>query len=113
MKKVILISVLFLGTIAFANAQFTTQGQETAQTETVAQAAQQKDWKEVKLEDLNENVQAAIAVLLETNDLTSLAYNEAAKQTKVTVTSKDGAKTEKIVILNDEGNEVVEEKEEA
>jgi hypothetical protein len=59
----------------------------------------------VKFEDLNEKVQAAVRTLIEQYDINLLQYNAEKKITKVTATSKDD-QSEKIVYFDDEGKEV-------
>lgn len=59
----------------------------------------------VKFEDLNEKVQAAVRTLIDQYDINLLQYNAEKKITKVTATSKED-KSEKIVYFDDEGKEV-------
>jgi Skp family chaperone for outer membrane proteins len=105
MKKVVLTATMILSLIILANAKPLVQNSTTVNQETIAVVVTQDEWKEVKLEDLNEKVQAAIKTLQKSNDVKSIVYNEASKQTKVAVISKVDS-SEKEVIFNDEGEEI-------
>ena len=69
------------------------------------------EFKDVNLEDLSEQVREAINAYQEAYTTKSLAYDEATKQVKVTLISK-ADESEKVVILDEEGKEVTENKEE-
>lgn len=69
-------------------------------------AAMQDDgFVNVKFEDLNEKVQAAVRSMLDQYDINVLQYDAEKKITKVTATNKED-QSEKIVYLDDEGKEV-------
>ncbi len=108
MKKIMLSVAFVASTLMFANAQ---TPQKTTQTSTaivkVAQA--ENDFKEVKLESLNEKVQATIKSFSETYTMKALAYNAEKKLTKVTLVSKADSK-EKVILLDEQGKEVKENK---
>jgi len=64
MKKVILSVALILGIVGATNARIQDQGQVQQDRTTVISTQSQDDgFKDVKLEDLNEKVQAAISVV--------------------------------------------------
>lgn len=65
---------------------------------------------EVKLEDLNEKVQAAINALMEMYDVNAIFYNAEKQITKVKVTSKED-QVEKEIYFDNEGAETTYEKE--
>lgn len=100
MKKV-LVEVAFmmcLGTV------FCVESSAVENTTSVVQV-QNNDYKDIKLEALNAQVQAAIKGYESTYTVKSLGYDEATKQTQVTLTAKDGS-DEKVVILDDAGKEI-------
>lgn len=69
---------------------------------------QDDGYANVKFEDLNEKVQNAVRGLIDKYDVNALQYDAAKKVTKVTATNKED-KSEKIVLLNDNGEEVSQE----
>ncbi len=102
MKKVFLIVAVALMTGAFANAQVS-----NVNPQPVATVVAQDEYKEVKLEDLSPKAQETVKAYLVTYDVKAVTYNAAKKLAKVTLSAKaDG--TEKVVILNEEGQEVTE-----
>jgi len=105
MKKLMLSVALMAGVCGFANANTTEEVYNVEITETTVTCAQQDGFVAVKLEDLNENVQKAIKTYSETNTVKELAYSADKKQTKVTLVSNSD-KSEKVVVLNDDGQEV-------
>ncbi len=100
MKKVLVAVALMMsvGLGAQAAQLYTPVDVEMAQ-------ANEDVYKEVKLADLNEKVQATISSFTEAYEVKSLGYNEEKKETKVTLTAKDGG-SEKVVLLNEEGKEI-------
>ena len=78
--------------------------QETPSAE-LSEVMQDNGFVNVKLEDLNEKVQATIRTIAETYDITSLKYNAEQAVTEVKGTSK-ADQSEKVFYLNNEGEEV-------
>lgn len=109
MKKIIL-AVAFIAGIGLFTEAKAQQGNETTVT-IEASTSQDNEFTDVKIEDLNENVQATINGFSEEYTVKALAYNTDKKVTKVTLESKED-QSEKIVLLNDEGKEEEEAKEE-
>lgn len=66
---------------------------------------------DVKLEDLNEQVQASINALLEEYDVQALKYNSEKKVTKVSLVKKDD-QTTKVVYFDDSGKKKEKEQKE-
>ncbi|HMM03460.1 MULTISPECIES: hypothetical protein [unclassified Dysgonomonas] len=104
MKLMMLAIAIVFGTSAFANVQSL-----SVENNAVVAVSQANDdgYVDVKLEDLNEKVQAAIQGYTESYNVTALAYNADKKLTKVTLSSKSDESI-KVVILDDEGKEYVE-----
>ena len=100
MKKLLIAVAVFMcvGTMSFA--------QEIQQDNQplVAQVVEDT-YKEVKAEDLNAKVQAALNTYKETSTVKKLEYNDAKKLTKVTL-EDNSTKAEKVVTLDDEGKEM-------
>ena len=104
MKTLFLSLALVLGTFAFANAQQDVK--TTQETATVAVVAQQEDgYADVKLDALSEKVQTAIKANYADYTVKSTAFNAEKKLAKVVLVSK-ADKSEKTVILDEEGKEV-------
>ncbi len=103
MKVVVLAASMLFGMFVYAEAK---SSMEVVKNDVVAVATQQQDgYEEVKIENLNAKVQAAIKTNEATNTVKSLAYNKSKKLTKVTLVSK-ADKKEKTIILDDQGQEV-------
>lgn len=79
--------------------------QEAPSAETFAVMQQEDGFVNVKFEDLNEKVQAAVRSMLDQYDINVLQYDAEKKITKVTATNKED-QSEKIVYFDDEGKEV-------
>jgi ABC-type glycerol-3-phosphate transport system substrate-binding protein len=104
MKLMMLAIAIVFGTSAFANVQ--SSSSENNATVAISQT-NDDGYVEVKLEDLNEKVQAAIKGYAESYDVSALGYNADKKLTRVTLSSK-ADQSIKVVILDDEGKEYVE-----
>ncbi|GAB6123705.1 hypothetical protein [Dysgonomonas termitidis] len=104
MKLMMLAIAIVFGTSAFANVQ--SSSSENNATVAISQT-NDDGYVEVKLEDLNEKVQAAIKGYTESYDVSALGYNADKKLTRVTLSSK-ADQSIKVVILDDEGKEYVE-----
>lgn len=106
MKKVILSVALMLGIIGATQAQSQNKGQiRQDQTTVITHQSQDNGFKDVKLEELNEKVQAAIRTLAESYEIDSLQFNEAKQITKVEATKKDD-QSKKTFYFDVEGNEI-------
>lgn len=107
-RTMMLAVVVVLGTSAFANTQ-----SSLTENDVIVAVSQVNDdgYEEVKFEDLNEKVQAAIQGYTELYDVKALAYNAEKKLTRVTL-SLISDQSIKVVILDDEGKEYVETAEE-
>ncbi|HOV71897.1 MAG TPA: hypothetical protein PLO31_06785 [Dysgonamonadaceae bacterium] len=106
MKKVILSVALMLGIIGATQAQSQNKGQiRQDQTTVITHQSQDNGFKDVKLEELNEKVQAAIRALAESYEIDSLQFNEAKQITKVEATKKDD-QSKKTFYFDVEGNEI-------
>ena len=106
MKKVILSVALILGIIGATQAQNQNNGQiQQDQTTVISNQSQDNGFKDVKLEELNEKVQAAIRALAESYEIDSLQFNEAKQITKVEATKKDD-QSKKTFYFDVEGNEI-------
>lgn len=85
-----------------AKKEETVEQEETPSAEIVYSVSQDDDgFVEVKLEDLNEKVQAAINALKETYDIEVIKYNAEKQITKVKVVSKADQTKKKIYFDND------------
>ncbi len=102
MKKILLSVAFMMSVCFFAGAQETQKVEKSTETLTTQV---QDDYKEVKLENLNQNVQAAIQVYSQTSTIKKLEYAAAQKLTKITLIQKSD-NSEKVVILDDAGKEV-------
>ena len=104
MKFMMLAIAIIFGTSTFANVQ-----SFSSENNAVVAINQTNDdgYVDVKFEDLNEKVQAAIQGYTESYNITALAYNADKKLTKVTLSSKS-EESIKVVILDEEGKEYVE-----
>jgi alpha-galactosidase len=106
MKKVILSVALILGIVGATNARIQDQGQVQQDRTTVISTQSQDDgFKDVKLEDLNEKVQAAISVVAENYTIDVLQYNAEKQITKVEATKKDD-QSKKTFYFDAEGTEI-------
>ncbi len=112
MKKIIFsIALIMSGLCFFVQAQDNVQGQVKEDTVSQTIVNQTDDgFKEIKLEELNEKVQAAIKTYENEYTVKALAYNVEKKQTKVTLLSKTD-QSEKVVLLNEDGTVVPKEDE--
>ena len=106
MKKMIFAALFVAGTCLFTEAKATITAIETIQFT----VSQNEGFVEVKLEDLNEKVQAAVNGNLEAYNLKVLTYDVEKKQTKATLESK-ADQSEKVLLLDDEGKEIEQVKE--
>lgn len=79
--------------------------QQQAPSAEIFAAMQDDGFVNVKFEDLNEKVQAAVRSMLDQYDINVLQYDAEKKITKVTATNKED-QSQKIVYLDDEGKEV-------
>ncbi len=104
MKLMMLAIAIVFGTSAFASVQ--SSSSENNATVAISQA-NDDGYVAVKLEDLNEKVQASINGYSELYDVTALGYNADKKFTKVTLSLKSDGSI-RVVILDDEGKEYVE-----
>ncbi|HOO95721.1 MAG TPA: hypothetical protein PLH60_06560 [Proteiniphilum sp.] len=102
MKKMILTIAMIAGMSAIANIQ-TLQAASHFQIEAVSQ--DENGFVEVKLEELNPEVQAAVKALLADYDVKVLKHNVEKQLTKVVLTNKQD-QSEKKVLLDEKGNEV-------
>lgn len=102
MKKMILTIAMIAGMSAITNIQ-TLQAASHFQIETVSQ--DENGFVEVKLEELNPEVQAAVKALLADYDVKVLKHNVEKQLTKVVLTNKQD-QSEKKVLLDEKGNEV-------
>jgi len=98
MKKTILSIALIAGVFMMSNLNIANAALEPS----VMITLEDDDFVDVKLEDLNEDVQNAIREISETYNVTSIKYNSEKKITKVTGTSKED-QSEKVFVLDDEG----------
>lgn len=92
---------LIVGTTAFANVESTS----TIDINEVSIVQTNDDgYASVKLEELNEKVQATIQTYVETYEVAELTYHAERKLTKVTLVDRTDH-SEKVVVLDDEGKE--------
>jgi predicted Zn-dependent protease len=84
-------------------ADTTTSGQKTPSIESFG-VTQDSDFVNIKLEELNENVQAAIRTINQTYEVNSLQYNAEKQITKVEATKKDD-QSKKTFYLDKDGVE--------
>ncbi|GEM_PF-726814 len=107
MKKVILSVVLILGIGVAANAHIQNRDQIQQDQKTVLEQQPQNDgFKEVKFEELNEKVQAAVRIVAESYEINSLQYNKEKQITKVEATKKDD-QSKKTFYFDVDGNEII------
>lgn len=107
MKKVILSVVLILGIGVAANAHIQNRDHIQQDQKTVsAQQPQNDGFKEVKFEELNEKVQAAVRIVAESYEINSLQYNKEKQITKVEATKKDD-QSKKTFYFDVDGNEII------
>jgi len=101
MKKLVIAVAVFMsvGTMAFA------QSNDSMADNQVATQVVQDAFKEVKLENLGEKVQAAVNAYNEAYTVKKLELDEAQKLARVTLEDKS-TKSEKVVVLDEEGKEV-------
>lgn len=104
MKKVILSMALVAGV------SFTTLQASNVLNSSMVSISQTQDdgFVDIKFEELNEKVQAAVRTVNETYELNSLKYNAETQQTKVEATKRDD-RSQKVFIFDNEGKEVVQE----
>ena len=102
MKKMILTIAMIAGMSAIANIQ-TLQAASHFQIETVSQ--DENGFVEVKLEELNPEVQAAVKALLADYEVKVVKHKVEKQLTKVVLTTKQD-QSEKKVLLDEKGNEV-------
>ncbi|MCD7901402.1 MAG: hypothetical protein LUH22_16520 [Bacteroides sp.] len=104
MKKLLFAVAVLMsaGTATFAQSNDSIPQQENQSI--IAQVAE-STYKEVKLEDLNEKLQAAINGYNESYTLKKIEYNEGEKLVRVTMEDKS-TKVEKVITLNEEGKEI-------
>jgi len=110
MKKIILFAILLTGGITFASAQSDStkvQTDSTAQVVATVQVATPDKYKEVAVTDLSDVVQAAVKTLAgDTLDVTKVEFNADDQLAKVTFANKSD-QSEKVVILDKDGKEVI------
>lgn len=104
MKKLLIAVAILMGvgTMSYANSADSISVQP--ESELVAMVLQDT-YKEVKLEELSEKVQATIKGYEGVYTIKKLEYNETKKQTQVTL-EDNGTKAAKVVVLDEEGKEV-------
>jgi ABC-type glycerol-3-phosphate transport system substrate-binding protein len=104
MKKVILLVALITGTIAAANAA---TALETNTKVTIETATTDNDgYKEVKLDELSQVVQASIKALAgETYVISKVEYSAELELVRATLTSKEDQQV-KVVLIDKNGKEV-------
>jgi len=107
MKKVILSIAIMASVVGMTSVQQVNAAVEQPSISIVLNDSVVMDdgFANVKFEDLNEKVQAAVRSLIDQYDINLLQYNAEKKITKVTATSKED-KSEKIIYFDDEGKEV-------
>lgn len=101
MKKVILLTALIAGFILSANIQTVQAGERP----TVYTIFEDDGFVDVRLEDLNEQVQQAINSLTDEYDVQAIKYNAEKQLTKVKLTKRDD-QTSKTILFNDQGEKV-------
>lgn len=107
MKKVILSVALIFGIIGATQAQNQNNGQiQQDQTTVISNQSQDNGFKDVKLEELNEKVQAAIQALAESYQVNAIQYNEEKQITKIEATKKDD-QSKKTFYFDAEGKEII------
>lgn|SRR5690554_1377845 len=101
MKKIILSVAIIAGVITTTSIQTADAGERT-----IVNVVYENDgFVDVKLEDLNEQVQTAINELTSEYDIQALKYSNEKKLTKVKLTKRDD-QSSKTVYFNDEGEQV-------
>ncbi len=101
MKKIILSIAIIAGVITATHIQTVNAGERP-----IVNAIFDNDgFVDVKLEDLNEQVQTAINELTSEYDIQALKYNSEKQLTKVKLTKRDD-QSSKTVYFNNEGEEV-------
>ena len=105
MKKVILSFAIIAGIIATTNVQ-TVQAGERPVVNTVFE---DDGFVDVRLEDLNEQVQQAINALSDEYDVQALKYNAEKQLTKVKLTKRDD-QSSKTIFFDAQGKEVEKDK---
>lgn len=101
MKKLVLAVAMFMSVASLTFAQPLLSSVVIVS----ATEAMQDDFKEVSVENLNDNVKATVTGYEEGYTVKKLEYSDSLKQTRVTLEDKS-SKAEKIVILDDDGKEV-------
>ena len=101
MKKVILLTAIIASVVATTNLQTIQAGERPV----VNMILEDDGFVDVKLEDLNEQVQEAVSEFANDYNVTVLQYNESKKITKATGENKED-QSEKTIYLNDEGKKV-------
>ena len=105
MKKVILSFAIIAGIIATTNVQIVQAGERPI----VNTVFEDDGFVDVRLEDLNEQVQQAINALSDEYDVQALKYNAEKQLTKVKLTKRDD-QSSKTIFLDAQGKEVEKDK---
>lgn len=106
MKKMILSIAVIAGMFLMTNLNVATASEKP----TISIVAEDDGFVEVRLQDLNERVQASINALANEYDVEALKYNAEKKLTKVVLIKKDDQSTEKLY-FNDNGEKIEKDKE--
>jgi putative lipase involved disintegration of autophagic bodies len=107
MKKMLVAAIAVLLSVG-ASSYAMSNSPEQGNGQVCLTQAPEDDYKEVKLEELGEKVQAAVAEHAKTQDILKLEYSEAKKLARVTLANKE-TKEVKAILLDEEGK-IVEEK---
>lgn len=100
MKKLIITSVILLGTLTITNAQSSETTATSKDASTTLRAVVQDDFKEVKVSELPQAVQEAVAKDFK-GATVSKAYKNAKGEFKLVVSTADGAK--RTLLANSKG----------
>ena len=100
MKKLIITSVILLGTLTITNAQSSETTAASKDASTTLQAVVQDDFKEVKVSELPQAVQESVAKDFK-GATVSKAYKNAKGEFKLVVSTSDGAK--RTLLANSKG----------
>lgn len=105
MKKIILSIALISGVISLASIQATTIGGGEEVFHITTAVFEDDGFVDVKFEELNEKVQAAVQEIIRDYEVKALKYNAAKKITKIEAAKRDD-QSSKVFLLDDEGKEV-------
>lgn len=101
MKKMILSIAVIAGMFLMTNLNVATASEKPS----ISIVTEDDGFVEVRLQDLNENIQASINALTSEYDVQTLKYNEEKKLTKVVLIKKDDQSTKK-VYFNENGEKI-------